>query len=208
MFVVSKKKSKKIIHRHECGHAQRIKAANRLYYYNIEEAFLERYTLCRHCMELPKQYEKQLQQIKDYCQSKQLLCKLDGCCLHIEDGRDKWLLFYQSQAQGIRLYHRNYCVVSNPVKSVISGYHLQNVKLNSILNALKYIEKHFQSGMHFGIKKVNRMQEAQPDNVVAIRNKSKVTRAKERKIKKRYLKRDAVNRVNALLNYLHKSQEG
>ncbi len=140
MFYYSKKSRRKVVHYGECACIQNVDVDDIGSFETLEEAYANKYRLCRHCSPIAKRYRKEIKSLMDYCQSH--AASVFFCDKHvgIKTPISRWKIIPVDEGGKISLYHKN--TFSTDRTGPVPGYHYQWVERDTIAEYLEYITEH------------------------------------------------------------------
>lgn len=141
MVIYSAKSNEKIFHLPHCNIIRRIQKPYREQFDTQEEARLAGYRMCNCCSPIGGRLRKERQAINHFCQKSGASCRLEDNQLHIVTLRSEWKVVI-GHAKKLLLYHKNTHENAEKTPSIISGYHLQAVRRQTISGYLDYIVQH------------------------------------------------------------------
>ncbi len=142
MFYHCKRSDKKIIHTVNCFHIQRTPIEQIDWFESLAIAYREGYVLCKHCNPVFRYYERQEQEITDFCARNGLSVRLWGQCIEVTTPRSLWKIVINSE-QRLTLYHENTYTSKEDPACRFRGFHLQgDVSKDCVTDYLDYIVEH------------------------------------------------------------------
>lgn len=141
-FIYSIKSHRKIAHLSGCKIIKRISKRNRRSFESFEEAKLYGYHLCNCCPVMAHRYRKERKSVDSLCKDNGITIKLEDGMLYIISRHDCWRIIIKGQNKKMFLYHKNTHSRNDDYKSMIEGYHPQDVHRLSIAEYIYYIIRH------------------------------------------------------------------
>ncbi len=142
MMFYSKKSKNKIIHNCNCSYLKRMNQSYIGKFESIKEARYAGYHLCKHCAPMWKYYSKEYFKIKEYAENQKMFFEYVDGEIIVQTPYSNWKIIVNGQKNFIFLYHRNtYGRLTNK-KELVSGYHSQSVRRNTLIEYLMYIAEH------------------------------------------------------------------
>lgn len=143
MCYVCGKSRKKIIHSMDCRYVRMIPKKNQKRFETINEAIEDGYVMCKYCGTYMMKYiNREKKQLERYCKANSMAYYYDSHngALDVISRSGKWKIIVNGRNHQIWLYHKNtYGSIS---KSMIPGYHSQNVRCDSLMGYMNYIVEH------------------------------------------------------------------
>ena len=142
MYYYSKKSGSKIIHKTDCFCIQNTDINDLGWFETLSEAYSQGYCFCGHCNPLFKPYNKELDEMMEYCRKNGLSFWRSSRFISICSTRSEWRIALDKNDR-IVLYHKNDFKTDRDHLSEIKGYHFQgDVRHDSIVKYMEYIVDH------------------------------------------------------------------
>ena len=130
----------KIVHFNNCPSVKRIKEENRKAFGSVFYAIRNGYKLCKHCNPLEKLYEKDREEVKEFCHQNVIAMNYKGYEIVFTTPWSTWKIIPINKDE-YALYHANEKIEKHS-KGELEGYHIQNFSFNNLLDLCKYIVRH------------------------------------------------------------------
>ncbi len=141
MFYYSKRSRRKIIRTDKCSHLKKTPKEFIGTFKTVDEAYKKGFRLCRHCNVIKKKYRLQEKEIRSFCEFNGMTAELEVDYISVKSLNSQWKIIPHSGAF-LQLYHKNTYIRKGDSKSLIQGYHAQNIFRNDICDILAYIADH------------------------------------------------------------------
>ena len=142
MYFYCKKSHKKIIHFKNCTHIQRAASEYVGAFDSLEDAYTQKYRLCRCCGVLAAQYRKESDALVPYGYELALSFFFNDRFIRIQATHSLWKIIPSADGTRMLLFHHNTFETKNDSKSPMKNYHLQRISSDTIRGYLEYIVAH------------------------------------------------------------------
>ncbi len=142
MYIYCKNGKNRIVHTSNCFHISKCNKGDTSYFGTLDAAYNNGYRLCKHCDILSAQYQREMDEIKRYCREKPIVVQKKSLFILVMSPLSMWMIVLSPDNEHTCLYHKNFFDTEGTNLSSITGYHLQNVSKNSIVEYLEYILEH------------------------------------------------------------------
>ena len=142
MLFYSNNSGRKIVHSDGCFQIKRVKDDDIGIFHSVDDARQHGYRMCQCCSQTAKHYRIEKDLLIEYCLGRPVSFYFNLYDFTVRTPWSKWKIVDRADNKGMELYHKNTRVRSKDSLSPIEGYHLQRVKMESVIDYLRYIVDH------------------------------------------------------------------
>ncbi|MBR5140667.1 MAG: hypothetical protein IKV16_06380 [Clostridia bacterium] len=161
MYYYSKKSKNKIVHEMKCHHIRNIPIDRIGWFETLDEAYSGGYRLCKHCSPIAKIYRREREKILRFARENGLAVNLGSRAIFIASPRSTWRIVAGDEGEAL-LYHKNELLGGDGSGRFICAFHLQRVKMESVIEYLDYIVKHDRFRMNNPLVLVKKKEKHPP----------------------------------------------
>lgn len=142
MYYFTKNGQGRIVHTLQCRYMRAISEVNLGSIEHVQDVYLSGKRFCKCCSPIVDRFKAEETEVMDYCAKNGLACRLNGRALQVWTCRSRWQIVAADNRVGTMLYHKNEVKRAGDERSLIQGYHNQQVCYDRILSYLTYIYEH------------------------------------------------------------------
>lgn len=148
MYICSRYSKRHIVHSQNCYYVANMAEHNKVHFHTWKDAMDAGCRKCKYCNSMKAVFCRQKKNVKQFCRTHPICCKLEGDLLVIQTSDSAWKLRFCPYDRKLHLYHRNtyerpyYQMKADELLAPIDGYHFQTNQCANIVGCLKYILQH------------------------------------------------------------------